>query len=541
MAFTDADIDRVERFWKAPNMARKPGLIITDIVKAIDAGAIKALWVIGTNPAVSLPQTGDVKAAFRKLELFVVSENVSSNDTLNSGSHVRLPGQAWGEKDGTVTNSERRISRQRRFLMPVGEAMPDWWAVSQVGRRLGFSGFDFETPRDVFAEHAALSGFENAGTRDFDIGSLGAINPTLYEKLAPVQWPQPSGGGGVPRFFAAGGFFTPSRKAQFVAPAPPQLAEQVSASFPLLLNTGRIRDQWHTMTRTGLSPRLGMHLPEPFVSVHPNDAERFGLKDGGLARLTNHHGSGTFRVVFSNRQERGAVFVPMHWNDEMASDARAGSMVHAIVDPISGQPDSKATPVAIAPVTMRSAGFLLSRSRMHLPRTSYWAWTAISGGFAARVDTDGDGLDLFGVVAGAAGEADTLRYLDVRRGISRTALIAEDRLVGGLFLAPSADPPKWSILEEAWNAESIDKAMRRVVLSGKRLDGAADEGANVCACFGVPEGRILAAIRDGATSVDAIGAKLKAGTNCGSCKPELKRLIVEASGKEGARVKQGAS
>ncbi len=541
MGFTEADIDRVGRFWNAPNMVRAPGLIITDIVKAIDAGSIKALWVIGTNPAVSLPQTGDVKAAFRKLELFVVSENVRSNDTLNSGSHVRLPAQAWGEKDGTVTNSERRISRQRRFLEPVGEAQPDWWAVSQLGKRLGFSGFDFRSPRDVFAEHSALSGFENAGTRDFDIGSFGAIGQTLYDRMAPVQWPRPSGGGGVPRFFAAGGFFTASRRAQFVAPAPPQLAEQVSASFPLLLNTGRIRDQWHTMTRTGLSPRLGSHLPEPFVSVHPYDAKRFGLQDGGLARLTNHHGGGTYRVMFSNGQERGAVFVPMHWNDETASDARTGSMVHAIVDPVSGQPDSKATPVAIAPVTMRSAGFLLSRSRLHLPRTSYWAWTAIAGGFAARVDTDGDGADLLAVVAKAAGETDMLRYLDIRRGIARTALIAGDRLVGGLFLAPAAEPPKWSILEDAWNAESIDKQMRRVVLSGKRLDGAADEGPNVCACFGVPEGRIMAAIKEGATSVDAIGAKLKAGTNCGSCKPELKRLLSEAGSLAVTRSKQGAS
>ena len=541
MAFTDADIDRVARFWNAPNIARKPGLIVTDIIKAIEAGTIKALWVIGTNPAVSLPQTEDVKAAFRKLELFVVSENVSSNDTLNSGAHVRLPAQAWGEKDGTVTNSERRISRQRRFLEPVGEAKPDWWAVSQLGQRLGFSGFDFETPRDVFAEHAGLSGFENAGTRDFDIGSFAAIGESLYDKLAPVQWPQPSGGGGMPRFFAAGGFYTPSRKAQFVAPAPPQLAEQVSASFPLLLNTGRIRDQWHTMTRTGLSPRLGSHLPEPFVSVHPYDANRFGLVDGGLARLTNHHGSGTYRVQFSSGQERGAVFVPMHWNNETASDSRAGSMVHAIVDPFSGQPDFKATPVAVSQVTMRSAGFLLSRTRLHLPRTSYWAWTAITGGFAARIDTDGDGADLLTVVAEAAGEADVLRYVDAGRGISRTALISAERLVGGLFLAPAADPPKWAILAEAWNAETIDRQMRRVVLSGKRLDGAADEGPNICACFGIPERRILAAIRDGATSVDAIGAKLKAGTNCGSCKPELKRLLSDAGSLAVTRAKQGAS
>ena len=539
MGFTPADVDRVGRFWNAPNMARKPGLMINEMIKAIEAGSLKALWVLGTNPAVSLPQAADARAAFKRLDLFVVSENVASNDTVNVGAHVVLPSMGWGEKDGTVTNSERRISRQRRFLPPPGEAREDWWMVSQVARKLGFSGFDYSSAADIFAEHAALSAFENDGRRDFEIGGLSSMDSGAYDDLKPIQWPVPGDRATVrPRLFGDGGFFTPSGKAIFVAVEPPRLAESVSTSFPLLMNTGRVRDQWHTMTRTGLSPRLGSHVTEPFVAIHPRDAARFGLTDGGLARLSNHHGAGTYRVVATPNQARGAVFVPMHWNDETASDARTGSLVHAIVDPLSGQPDSKATPVAIEPVAVQAAGFMLARRRVMLPRDSYWAWSAIGDGYAARIDTSGDGGDLLDALRVACGPADILRYEDKRRDLLRTALMAGDRLVGALFLAPAALAPKWSLLADAWAADAIDQPLRRVMLSGKTLDGAVDEGPNVCACFGVPQGRIVAAIQAGASSPAAIGAKLKAGTNCGSCIPELKRLVAAA---DASAKKQGVS
>jgi assimilatory nitrate reductase catalytic subunit len=173
MGFTPPDIDRVRRFWKAPRIATHEGLKAVQMFEAIARGEIKALWVIGTNPAVSLPDADAARAALRKLELFVISENVRSNDTVNAGAHVLLPAQAWGEKSGTVTNSERRISRQRAFLDPPGESKPDWWIVSEVAKRLGFAAaFDFGSAADVFREHAALSAFENEGGRDFDIGAL---------------------------------------------------------------------------------------------------------------------------------------------------------------------------------------------------------------------------------------------------------------------------------------------------------------------------------------------------------------------------------
>src|ERR1700716_1718242 len=292
MAFTPPDIDRVRRFWKAPRIATHEGLKAVQMFEAIARGEIKALWVIGTNPAVSLPDADAARAALKKLELFVISENVRSNDTVNAGAHVLLPAQAWGEKSGTVTNSERRISRQRAFLNPPGETQPDWWIVSEIAKRLGFgAAFDFKSAADVFREHAALSAFENSGGRDFNIGALKSLSDEAFDELAPVQWPlrlgdiQPQ-----QRFFAEGDFFSIDRKARFIAPEIPVLRTDTTAGRPLRLNTGRIRDQWHTMTRSGLSPRLGQHLPEPFVEIHPRDAARAGVADGDFARVTTDYG-----------------------------------------------------------------------------------------------------------------------------------------------------------------------------------------------------------------------------------------------------------
>ncbi len=227
MGFTPPDIDRVRRFWKAPRIATHEGLKAVQMFEAIARGEIKALWVMGTNPAVSLPDADVARDALKKLELFVVSENVHSNDTVNAGAHVLLPAHAWGEKSGTVTNSERRISRQRAFLTPAGEAKPDWWIVGEVAKRLGFgAAFDFNSAAEVFREHAGLSAFENNGGRDFDIGALKSLSDESFDGLAPVQWPARQDSQPQQRFFAAGGFFSHDFKARFVAPGSPRAANR---------------------------------------------------------------------------------------------------------------------------------------------------------------------------------------------------------------------------------------------------------------------------------------------------------------------------
>src|SRR5215467_14479669 len=214
MGFTTPEIDRVRRFWNAPRMAEREGLKAVAMFEAIAHGEIKALWVMATNPAVSLPRAGLVREALKKLELFVVSENVLSNDTVNTGVHVLLPAAAWGEKDGTVTNSERCISRQRAFLPAPGRARPDWWIVAQVARRLGHGkAFSYRSPADIFDEHARLSGFENGGSRAFDISGLAGLGRAAYAELAPIQWPCRAGAAPAERVFEDGCFFTDDSKA----------------------------------------------------------------------------------------------------------------------------------------------------------------------------------------------------------------------------------------------------------------------------------------------------------------------------------------
>ena len=529
MGFSEAEIDRVRRFWDAPRMARREGLKVVQMFEAIERGEIKALWVMATNPAVSLPRAGAVRDALAKLELLVVSENVISNDTVTAGAHVLLPAAAWGEKDGTVTNSERRVSRQRAFLPLPGEAKPDWWIVTQVARRLGFArAFAYASAADIFSEHAALSAFENDGARDFDLGALAELSDEAYDALDPVQWPARGETTATEtRFFANGGFFTPDRKAHFIAPEPPRPRAAVAPEFPLRLNTGRVRDQWHTMTRTGQSPRLGAHLPEPFVEVHPDDAETAGLIDGGFARVTTQHGACVLKVIISEGQRRGSLFVPIHWSAANASSARIGELVTPATDPFSGQPEAKATPAAVTPIEFAYRGFALSRAPLVLPNT-WWVRVAVAGGHGYLFATDLAPPRWHRHAQAAFGDAELAEYVDAPREIFRLAAFRAGRLEGCLFVGPAGMAPQWDAVKALFEAEALANEQRRMLLSGRAADGLAYTGPVICACFGVGLATIRDALDSGAAaSVEDIGRALRAGTNCGSCLPELKRIVHE--------------
>jgi assimilatory nitrate reductase catalytic subunit len=540
MAFTPADVDRVRRFWNAPRMATHEGLKAVQLFEAIARGRIKALWVMATNPAVSLPRASAMRAALGKLELFVVSENVAANDTVAAGAHVLLPAAAWGEKDGTVTNSERRISRQRPFLPAPGEAQPDWWMVSEVARRMGFAdAFPYRSAADVFREHAALSAFENGAVRDFDIGGLAHLSDGAFDALDPVQWPLRRGErvqtrGQERRFFSDGGFYTPDRKARFVAPERPAPRERTTTEFPFRLNTGRVRDQWHTMTRSGLSARLGAHLPEPFVEVHPADAVAMALAHGGFARVATRHGSCVLKVVVSERQRRGSLFAPIHWSDATASAARICDLVMPDTDRYSGQPEAKATPAAIAAVAFAYRGFALAREPLALPDGTWWARVAVAKAFGLLLATD-DGPDLWrDRTRNMFGDtAELAEYDDARRGVYRAAAFVAGELTGCLFIGPADAAPHWDAVKPLFATDALADEARRVLLSGRSADGLASAGPTVCACFGVGLAAIRAALQCGAAAgVQGIGAALRAGTNCGSCLPELKRIVAD----EGAAV-----
>ncbi|WP_398478796.1 molybdopterin-dependent oxidoreductase [Tardiphaga sp.] len=526
MGFTPPDIDRVRRFWKAPGIATHEGLKAVQMFEAIGRGEIKALWVMGTNPAVSLPDADAVRAALGKLDLFVVSENVRSNDTVGAGAHVLLPALAWGEKSGTVTNSERRVSRQRSFLRAPGEAKPDWWALSEVAKRLGFeAGFRYSSAAEIFREHAALSDFENDGSRDFDIGGLMHVSDDAFDTMAPVQWPLRKGTTRQQaRFFAEGRFYTKDHRGQFIAPEAPELRTHVTPERPLRLNTGRVRDQWHTMTRTGLSPRLGQHIPEPYVEIHPDDAACFAIIDGGYALLTTDYGACTLKVLVSDRQQCGMLFAPIHWNDETAGYARVGALVAPYVDPYSGQPENKATPVSILPVAISQRGFVLARKPLVLPPGVVHARVAVTGGVGYLLADHAEVALWRDWLAPLLGD-DVASFEDVGRGVYRAVSFAGERIELCLFVGPADDALSWDAVKDAFAADALSDDQRRLLLSGKSADGAASAGPIVCACFGVGRNTIGDAIAAGCATAGEIGAKLKAGTNCGSCIPELKRLI----------------
>jgi assimilatory nitrate reductase catalytic subunit len=525
MDFTPAEIDRVRRFWNAPNIATHEGLKAVQTFEAIERGEIKALWVMATNPVVSLPRAGAVREALKKLELFVVSENVASNDTLNAGAHILLPAAAWGEKDGTVTNSERRISRQRAFLPLPGEAKPDWWIVSEVAKKLGHEQeFSFNSAAEIFREHAELSAFENDGTRDFDLGALAQIDDDAFDALDPVIWKRK--GAEDARFFADGGFFTPDRKARFIAPDAPALRASTSNHYPFILNTGRVRDQWHTMTRTRLSPRLALHVPEPFVEIHPDDAHTFGL--GDFARVTTQHGSAVFKVALNGGQQRGSLFAPIHWSGETGSSARVCELVAPCTDPYSGQPEAKATPAAIAPIEFAYRGFVLSRQAIELPKETWWARVALAGGIGTLIASNDVPKQWRNRASTLLNNDILAEFTDLTRGIFRAASFRDGRLDGALFVGPADAAPQWNAVKVLFESETVADLQRRMLLSGRAADGLAEIGPVICACFGVGLNVIREAIASKtATNVEAIGKALRAGTNCGSCLPELKRIVHE--------------
>lgn len=528
--FSDAaSVELVERFWQATNMARAPGLKAVDMFQAIADGRIKAVWIMGTNPAVSMPDADRVRAALMGCELVVVSDCVEHTDT-TACADILLPAAGWGEKDGAVTNSERRISRQRAFLPAAGEARPDWWIITQVAQRMGFAeAFAYTKPAQIFNEHVRLSAFENSGQRAFDIGALSKLDDAGYDALQPLQWPlDAKSPAGTQRLFADGQFFTPSGKARMVAVAPRLPAVATDADFPLLLNTGRIRDQWHTMTRTGKVPRLNAHVFEPFVQMHADDAQTHRLQDGGLARLRSRQGNMLARVQVSEDQRIGSVFVPMHWNDAFAKSARVDALVAPITDPISGQPESKHTPVRVEPYRTAWQGFVLSRTKLDFKDAGYCACS--QGAAHWRHEIAGEVLPedwRAWVQAALPVAAEWIEYRDAAMGRYRAACLQDGRLQAVFFIAADQRLPEREWLASLFSQSRLASADLAGLLSARPPLGAlSDTGRIVCACHSVGEKTILNTIQSqGLDSVEAVGKCLKAGTGCGSCVPEIRRLL----------------
>lgn len=518
----------VRGFWRAPTIADRPGRKAVEMFEAVGEGRIKAIWIIATNPVDSLPEADTVRAALAGCPLVVVSDVVSANDTLPF-AHISLPAAAWSEKDGTVTNSERRISRQRSFLAPPGEARPDWWMVCEVARRMGFGdAFAFDGPAAIFREHAALTALASGGTRPLDLAGIGDIGTAGYDAMAPEQWPVRRGTRrGTERLFADGVFATPDGRARFVAtppgpPCPPQ------GRFPLVLNTGRIRDHWHTMTRTGGSARLSAHIGEPFADIAPSDAEAAGIGPATLVRVTSFSGEALLRAHVTDAQRPGSIFVPMHWTDQFASRARVDALVAAAVDPVSGQPGLKQGRVAIAPARMAWYGFAVAIRQPALIGADYWALAKAARGVRielAGLEPPADPTGFAERLLGGQDTGELVAFCDRPKGQHRFALFSPSGLAGALFVARQPVAASRSWLAGLLGDSTVTA---RQVLAGRPGPDQLEEGATVCSCHEVGAIRIAGAIAAGAATVEAIGAATRAGTNCGSCRSDLKRMLAAA-------------
>lgn len=528
----DSGADRalVKSFWGVDELAGGPGLKAVDLFEAIYRGQIKVVWIMATNPAVSLPDATRVRQALSRCPTVIVSDCMADTDTA-AYADIRLPAAGWGEKSGTVTNSERRISRQRSFLPLPGAARSDWWIISAVARRLGFgAAFDYGGPAAIFREHAALSACGNDGRRAFNLGALAHLSDRDYEHMSPIQWPvtdiHPTG---CKRLFGDGRFDTPDRRAHFVPVCTRAPVQQPSVAAPLIVNTGRIRDQWHTMTRTAKSARLLQHRSEPFIEVNPRDADTYGLTDGELGVLVRGGNRYIGRVRLTDGQRPGEVFVPIHWSRRYAAEALASGLMAAVTDTVSGQPESKHGVARLAPFRARWQARLLTRPGQFTPdHAEYWSQAPQAGcdswwlAGRNRIDWPTDAGHWLG-------GPPQLVMADTARGVFRAARLAGGRLQAILLVDEvGARLPAIDWLIDCFAASPLSDQQRRALLAARDVERE-DIGTVVCSCYQVGERQIARAVEAGTSSVEALGQLLKCGTNCGSCLPELKDLLA-ASG-----------
>lgn len=532
MDFNPQDISRVRKFWGASQIAGKPGLKAVDMFEAIHTGEIKAVWIMATNPVVSLPHVNRVREALEKCELVVLSDCVDNTDTA-AYADVLLPAATWGERNGTVTNSERCISRQRAFVDLPGEALPDWKIITKVAHAMGFEKyFPYATSYDVFKEHVSLSAFDNGGMRDFDLSGWEGLSREGFDQIAPTKWPV--GVGAKDRFFADGKFYTATGRAKML---PIHLTAPKNApdtDYPYILNTGRIRDHWHTMTRTGLAPRLSRHIHEPFLDMHPDAIAKEGLEEGALVKVTSNWGEAVLRLKASEGLKEDQLFMPMHWSDENSSAGVVGRLVNPVVDPFSGQPESKHTPVSIKAYQPKWHGLLISREKIETDGFAYWCRTKSNGCYIYDLAGMGEPSNWDDYARVLLGDGETISLEDRKRNHRRFAVLKDNVPTGVLIASEDLNAiPSRNWIAQLFEQDEVSNDDRLTLLTAKPAGAVAEKGDIVCSCFNVGLLEIQRAILDGqAHSVAAIGQALQAGTNCGSCQSELGQILEQTLDKK---------
>ena len=338
------DRNEVEKFWQIPlgTIKPKPGLTATEMFDALNDGKLKAIWILCTNPLISLP---DVRIAEQGLKnaKFVVVQDVSNKPETLQYADVVLPAASWTEKEGTMTNAGRYISHLSKIVDAPGEALPDAEIICRFAKKMGYHGFDFKNFSEIYAEHAAL-------TEGTNIDISGLSYEILKAKRA-VQWPytKTEKSFGTPRLFTDNKFFTPDKKANIHSFSDENNSEALTPEHPLILTTGRIRDQWHTMSKTGKVNKLNQHIKESFLEIHPADAVERNIKEGDLVEIFNARGNVRVKAKLTTDIKQGVCFLPMHWGKILNSDlVRANNITNNLVDPKSKEPDFKFSAVEVA-------------------------------------------------------------------------------------------------------------------------------------------------------------------------------------------------
>ena len=534
----------VARLWGIDEVPAKPGKSAIEMFDAVRNGEIKVLWIACTNPAQSLPEQKLVREALQKAELVIVQEAYENTATA-AYADVLLPATSWAEKEGTVTNSERRITRVNAVLDKPGKARHDWEIVVDIARRIEqIQGrdktlFPYESPERIWNEH-------RESTRGLDLDITGLSYALLQQR--PQQWPFPEGvSEGRKRLYEDGVFPTASGRAKFANTVYQPVADKIDPRFPFRLNTGRLRDQWHGMSRTGTVAQLFAHAPEPVLLMAADDMQRRFLQDGDLVQVKSRRGAQLLPVQAGDEMRSGQVYIPMHWGDEYVGGRDAfgvNGLTSPAFDPVSKQPELKHAAVSVtkADLPWRFVAFgwasqddaLRLRQRLQ-QRMKDFAFASVTL----------FGRDRVGVLFRAANEAaidmasvrqefgldgiDVLRYDDARRAVSRCVRVDDGKLAA-VSLAGDVAAERWlrAFLEQEQSVSSLGRLLLQP--TAQAPEGFKQRGKIVCSCFNVAESDIASALT-GAGDIDRLPylqQKLKCGTNCGSCVPELKALVANA-------------
>ncbi|HEX7439274.1 MAG TPA: molybdopterin-dependent oxidoreductase [Caldimonas sp.] len=559
----------VARLWGVESVPERPGKAAVQMFEAAARGEIKALWIACTNPAQSMPDQALVRAALERCELVVLQEAFAHTATARYAD-VQLPASTWAEKEGTVTNSERRISRVRAAVAPPGEARDDWRIVVDFARRLQPQLkpgtpclFPYESSEAIWNEHR-----ESTRGRDLDITGLSYAT---LESHGAQQWPasqadaatarasaQPTALGRA-RLYVDGRFATADGRARFIAAPYRPPAEARDARHPFALNTGRLRDQWHGMSRSGTVARLFGHEGSPVVRMNPHDLPRRGLKSGDLVELRSRRGRIVLPLLADDSVGRAQADVAMHWGDEFVSGVSADGVRHAGVNalttgaycPDSFQPELKHAAIGVTrlevPWRLSAAAWLPAGRSVEVREKLRAAMATFA--YAACVPVAGpDGRTGVSFQAASAtaiepGRADaiaawlgllaptTLRYADPVRGTRRLLGLEGEgsgARLSALLLIGEAASADW--LRLLWQEQLAVAPYGRLLLAPQASSpqGLNARSPQVCNCLDVPESRIRSCLAGLAgqpgARVAALQAALKCGTQCGSCLPDLRRL-----------------